>query len=188
MNFRISEQIYYHWLKLRYEYLALNQDTKKLLRSLRGEYLLGLITNGPSHAQWEKVTKLDLKPFFDLILVSGDLPWEKPNEKIFQEACDILSVEPQHCVMIGDKLETDILGGVMSKFGGTVWVPLKDKKLMQCDPVPDYILRNVLDLPEILPQIRSDIRTTTHNRSYVLSPDDLVTDMEDGNSNGSDGS
>lgn len=174
-------------MNLRYDYLALSQEAKKLLRSLRGEYLIGLITNGPSNAQWEKVTKLDLKSFFDLILVSGDLPWEKPNEKIFLEACDILSVEPQHSIMIGDKLETDILGGALSKFGGTVWVPLNGNKIVQCDPVPDYVIQNVLDLPEILPQINSDIRSR-NNKSYVLNKEDLVTEIEDGNSNGSDGS
>lgn len=183
----VSEKIYEKWLKLRYEYLSLDREIKELLRSLRGQYQLGLITNGPSNAQWEKVVKLNLQPFFDLILVSGDLPWEKPSEKIFIEACEILGVEPQHSIMIGDKLETDILGGIVSKFGGTVWIPLNDKKRRKCDPVPDYILKNVTDLSEVLPQIRSDIRTRT-SRSYVLNQNDLEADIEDGNSNGSDGS
>lgn len=175
-------------MKLRYEYLSLGREIKELLRSLRGQYHLGLITNGPSNAQWEKVVKLNLQPFFDLILVSGDLPWEKPSEKIFTEACDILSVEPQHCIMIGDKLDTDILGGILSKLGGTVWIPLNDSvKRRHCDPVPDYIIKNVTELSEIIPQIKSDIRTRT-NRPYVLNQDDIVTDIEDGNSNSSDGS
>nr|CAI5840415.1 unnamed protein product [Callosobruchus analis] len=68
------------------------QEIKKLLKSLREKCLVGLITNGPSAAQWEKVDKLNLKPLFDVILVSGDLPWEKPQKRIFQEACDMLGV------------------------------------------------------------------------------------------------
>lgn len=40
--------------------------------------------------------------------MSGDLPWEKPDQHIFLEACKLLNVEPRHCIMVGDKLETDI--------------------------------------------------------------------------------
>lgn len=180
----VSEYIYNSWLNLRYEYLTLPQETRKLLRTLRGEFLLGLITNGPSYAQWEKVNKLNLKPLFDLILVSGDLAWEKPCEKIFLEACDNLEVEPRHCIMVGDKLDTDILGGASSKLGGTVWIPLNDRKLKNGDPVPDYVIQNVLHLPALLPQIQNDIRY----RNSVLSQGEFMTDIEDGNSNSSDGS
>ena len=81
-----------------------------MLHQLRKKYLLGLITNGPSNAQWEKVHKLNLQQYFDVILVSGDLPWEKPEAKIFEEACQYLHVNPENCIMVGDKLETDILG------------------------------------------------------------------------------
>lgn len=106
----LAKKIYERWLHLRYQYLALESDTILLLRRLRKEYLLGLITNGPSNAQWEKVRKLSLEQYFDVILVSGDLPWEKPEARIFEEACQFLNVTPSNCVMIGDKLETDILG------------------------------------------------------------------------------
>lgn len=131
------------------------------------------------------MNRLNLKSHFDLILISGDLPWEKPDEKIFFEACDNLGVEPQHCIMIGDKLETDILGGILSKLGGSVWLPINDSKLKQNDPVPDYIIKNIMDLPKILPQLKNVIRCRL-NGSYVLNQDELMTDIEDGNSNGSD--
>lgn len=75
---------------------------------------MGLITNGPSNAQWEKVDKLNLKKYFDCILVSGDLPWEKPDPNIFFDACNYLGVQPRQCIMIGDKLETDIQVGFIS--------------------------------------------------------------------------
>lgn len=74
----------------------------------REDYLLGLITNGPSRAQWQKIERLGLRKYFDCLLVSGDLPWEKPDQHIFLEACKMLNVEPRMCIMVGDKLETDI--------------------------------------------------------------------------------
>jgi len=44
--------------------------------------------------------------------LSGDLPWEKPEAEIFQKACHSLNVRPEECIMVGDKLETDILGRI----------------------------------------------------------------------------
>lgn len=112
----LSRKIYDKWLYLRYYYLALSQDTIKMLQELRKKYLLGLISNGPSKAQWEKIQQLNLSCYFDVVLVSGDLPWEKPETRIFYEACRIIGSLPQNCIMIGDKLETDILGNELSFF------------------------------------------------------------------------
>ncbi|XP_011154143.1 N-acylneuraminate-9-phosphatase isoform X4 [Harpegnathos saltator] len=106
---RFARKVYERWLYLRYHYMVLTPATVSMLRQLRKKYLLGLITNGPSNAQWEKVRKLSLEQYFDIILVSGDLPWEKPDVEIFQKACDLLNVRPKECIMVGDKLETDIL-------------------------------------------------------------------------------
>lgn len=104
----LSQEIYRKWLELRYKNLALKPDTIALLQLLRQSYYLAIITNGTSNAQWEKVNRLNLAKYFDCILVSGDVKWEKPDEHIFFAACDYLDVKPIDCCMIGDKLETDI--------------------------------------------------------------------------------
>ncbi|KAH9636642.1 hypothetical protein HF086_003460 [Spodoptera exigua] len=115
----------------------------------REDYLLGLITNGPSRAQWQKIERLGLRKYFDCLLVSGDLPWEKPDQHIFLEACKMLNVEPRMCIMVGDKLETDIKGGKEAELGGTVWIPLQ--KDMEASDLPDFTIDKVTELPEVLP-------------------------------------
>lgn len=104
----LAIEIFHIWLDLRYRYLALTPEIVALLQSLRQSYLLAIITNGPSNAQWEKIQRLNVSKYFDCMLVSSDLPWEKPNPHIFMAACNYLGVEPKNCVMIGDKLDTDI--------------------------------------------------------------------------------
>lgn len=105
----LAEEIYQLWLKLRYRYLAIPAEYVQLLQRMRqARYALALITNGPSNAQREKVTKLRVRDYFDCVLVSSDLPWEKPHPEIFHAACNFLNVKPHECAMIGDKLETDI--------------------------------------------------------------------------------
>lgn len=102
-------EIYDLWLKYRYTFLGMAEELLNLLRRLRSNYLVALITNGPSEAQWEKIHMLNLTNLFDCILVSSDLQWEKPHPLIFQTACNYLNVAPNNCIMIGDQLNTDII-------------------------------------------------------------------------------
>ncbi|KZC06443.1 PREDICTED: N-acylneuraminate-9-phosphatase [Dufourea novaeangliae] len=142
-----------------------------MLKQLRIKYFLGLITNGPSNAQWEKIRKLSLEQYFHVILVSGDLPCEKPEREIFKKACRFLNIKPEKCLMVGDKLETDILGGIKAGFGGTVWIPISDKpRLLKEDPQPDFTICHITDLLNVL------------NRGPG------APELEDTSSNASDGS
>ncbi|XP_022911767.2 N-acylneuraminate-9-phosphatase [Onthophagus taurus] len=180
----LADEIYLTWIQLRYRYLALSTETLKLLENLRkNNYLLGLITNGPSCAQWEKIQRLDLRSLFDIILVSGDLPWEKPNQRIFYEACDYLKVKPSKCLMVGDKMETDILGGIQANLGGTVWIPLTQDIINEEEEKnnfrfrPDYVIDNVNELIDLLLPVSEN---NDRKRNFVRM------DIFDGNSNGSD--
>lgn len=104
----LTKVAYEHWLYLRYIYLKPAPEVIALLRNLRSKFMMALITNGDSVSQWEKIHNVHIETYFDCILVSGDLPWEKPNPEIFYSACKYLGVEPRQCAVIGDKLESDI--------------------------------------------------------------------------------
>lgn len=104
----LARPVYQDWVRLRYKYLKPNADVLSMLRKLRQHYLMALITNGESNSQWEKVHQLNIEKYFDCVLVSGDLPWQKPQPEIFYAACKYLGVPPAQCAMVGDKLETDI--------------------------------------------------------------------------------
>ncbi|CAG9136312.1 unnamed protein product [Plutella xylostella] len=164
-NYRhIAKSISTEWLKLRFQCLALTPDVVHLLETLREDYLLGLITNGTSRAQWQKIELLGLRKYFDVLLVSGDLPWEKPDQNIFLEACKLLGVPPRNCIMVGDKLETDIKGGKEAELGGTVWIPLY--KETEVSDLPDVTIDCVTELPEVLPNSPS-FRRSAHAKKFV---------------------
>ncbi|XP_037025915.1 N-acylneuraminate-9-phosphatase [Bradysia coprophila] len=192
----LSNEIYCIWLELRYRYLQMTPEIISLLELLRQTYILAIITNGPSNAQWEKIQRLNVNKFFDCVLVSGDLPWEKPAEHIFLACCNYLGVSTQNCVMIGDKLETDIQGGIDAKLGLTVWLPLNGDSNTNLDNIkPDYTINNLQELLAILPdnsngnakkpnfRTRANARRVPYNRRVASLPD-----LESGNSNSSDGS
>lgn len=123
-----------------------------MLEELASDFNLGLITNGPSVAQWEKINESGCHKFFDTVIVSGDLDVEKPNKCIYELACSELKVNPSECIMVGDKIETDIKGGMNAGVGATVWVNARNKSAPD-DIQPDFTIVNVTKLPDILPTI-----------------------------------
>uniref|UniRef100_A0A182JDP2 Haloacid dehalogenase-like hydrolase domain-containing protein 3 n=1 Tax=Anopheles atroparvus TaxID=41427 RepID=A0A182JDP2_ANOAO len=138
---QLAGELYGRWLEWRYRYLAIPAEVQTMLQTLRLQYLLGIITNGPTAAQWEKIDRLALNKYFDCILVSSDLPWAKPDRNIFYAACHYLGVPPGQCVMIGDKLETDIQRLVGDRTMDDVPEHVR----------PDAIVDSVLKFPALLP-------------------------------------
>lgn len=147
----LTEEVYEIWKKLRYTYLTLDGPAANLLSALRKHnYTVGLITNGPSRSQWEKIVQIGAEDFFDSILVSGDLTFEKPQPEIFHLACQQLNVAPARSCMIGDKLETDIMGGKLAGLAATFWIPLNASDRASCtDEIPDFTIESLLDLAPI---------------------------------------
>ncbi|MFO0089669.1 MAG: HAD-IA family hydrolase [bacterium] len=132
--------------------MILEEPVVNLLVALRKHYLIGVISNGPSRAQWEKITNIHGADFFDSILVSGDLTCEKPEPEIFHIACQQLNVLPEKSCMIGDRLETDVLGGKMAGLAATFWIPLNkssEEPLVNQPDAPDFTLTNIMDLATI---------------------------------------
>lgn len=81
-----------------------------MLRDLRADYRLGLLTDGPERAQWSKIEQLDWEGLFDAIVVTGALPAGKPDPNTFRTVCADLEVDPEDAVYVGDRPETDVAG------------------------------------------------------------------------------
>jgi putative hydrolase of the HAD superfamily len=81
----------------------------------------GIISNGDSESQREKITKVGLEGRFDPVLVSGDIGIHKPDARVFEEACRRAGVKPSECVYVGDRPETDALAAHRAGMTG-VWV------------------------------------------------------------------
>jgi putative hydrolase of the HAD superfamily len=96
-------------------------DVEPALSELRERYALGLLTNGASCLQHEKLDRSGLRPFFDVVVVSADFGTGKPNAAIFRYALSRLVEPPERAVMLGDSLDRDI-DGALSAGLQAVWV------------------------------------------------------------------
>lgn len=84
-----------------------------LLKELRARGLkTGIITNGPSVLQHMKIEHSGLAENCDIIVVSGDLPFAKPQPEIFIYTAERLCLAPEECVYVGDHPVNDIKGAL----------------------------------------------------------------------------
>jgi putative hydrolase of the HAD superfamily len=114
----------YHDTKL--AYLKPDADVIPTLTVLRDNGLkIGIVSNGRSVKQWEKIIRLGLQHFFHTVVISEEVGFEKPNIEIFKVALKKLSIKPDEAFYVGDTLETDIQGANKS---GLVSVRLLKKK------------------------------------------------------------
>ena len=96
-------------------------EAKPVLEELQKGYRLALVTNGPPVLQREKLEVSGLAPFFELLVISGELGIGKPNPGIFEYTLEQLRISSREGVMIGNSLERDVVG---AKRAGlfAVWV------------------------------------------------------------------
>jgi len=96
-------------------------DVLACLDELRDSYALGLITNGASCLQREKLATAGLEGYFDTVIVSAEFGVGKPEPSIFEHALDRLDVTAEQATMVGDSLARDMDGAIAAGLRG-VWV------------------------------------------------------------------
>ena len=90
--------------------------------ALHKKYRLFLASNGTASVQKGRMTSDNLYRFFETVFVSQEIGHNKPAKEYF-EACfaRIPGFDRSKCVMVGDSLTSDILGGTNAGIK-TVWV------------------------------------------------------------------
>ncbi|XP_053731541.1 N-acylneuraminate-9-phosphatase [Synchiropus splendidus] len=150
----LASDCYFMWKRSRLQVISLTPDICCLLKDLRSRYKLLLLTNGESQTQKEKVKAVGCEEYFDAIVVGGDYPEQKPFPSIFTLCFDLLQVEAQDCVMVGDSLDTDIQGGFNAGLRATVWINSGEGHVPEGSAKPDFTIPHVLELPGILEKLR----------------------------------
>lgn len=150
----LAAQCYYLWKRSRLEVLSLSPATRSLLKQLRSRYKLLLLTNGETQTQRQKVEAVGCEEFFDAIVIGGEHAEQKPFPSIFTLCFNMLQVEAEDCVMVGDSLDTDIQGGFNAGVRATVWISSAGGAVPDGSIKPDYTIPKVLDLPDVLAQLK----------------------------------
>lgn len=99
-------------------------DTLPALRSLSKRHRLAVITNGDGAQQRAKLVATGLSPFFEHVLVSGDVPVRKPDPAIFDLCARALKLASETLAYVGDRLDVDVAGAKAAGWRA-VWLDRK---------------------------------------------------------------
>ena len=86
------------------------EGTHEVLSALKGKYKMHIITNGFLESQEMKMSRTNIRQYFEHIFISEVIGLYKPDAALFEHALSVANTEAQHSLMIGDSLEADILG------------------------------------------------------------------------------
>jgi putative hydrolase of the HAD superfamily len=107
---------------------------------------LGLITNGSSEGQREKIEKFALAAHFAYIGIEGEVGHGKPHRIAYNTALTALGVDASDCWMVGDNLEWDVAGAQAVGIRG-IWLDKAGNGLPDgTGVVPDGIIRSIGEL------------------------------------------
>ena len=132
-------------------------DAEHVVRSLRSEVRLVLLTNGLADVQRPRLARSALRGLFDAVVISEEVGVAKPDGRVFDICFRHMGRPAKSSVlMVGDSLSSDIRGGI--DYGiDTCWVNLDTHPP---DPVrqPRFVIRQLTELlPIVLGDTSSDV-------------------------------
>lgn len=84
----------------------------EVLEYLHNKYPLHIITNGFQEIQYLKMKNTGIDQYFKHVITSEKVGKRKPEPRIFEYALKKINCLPQHALMIGDDLNTDVRGAI----------------------------------------------------------------------------
>ena len=90
------------------QYEELYPDTVNCLQALAKKYHLGIIANQSPGAE-KRLEAMGIRRYFEVIVSSAEEGVAKPDPRIFRIALDRAGCAPEQAVMIGDRVDNDIV-------------------------------------------------------------------------------
>jgi HAD superfamily hydrolase (TIGR01549 family) len=142
----------------RRNFFCLFDDAEQTMNSLLIQYDLGIIAN-QSVDILKILEESKINRFFKVIVISSEVKVRKPDPEIFRLAMNLANTSAEHCIMVGDRLDTDI--GPANKLGmktiRTTNSLFKLQQPMNEFEKPTYVVANLSEIANILDKLPSDL-------------------------------
>lgn len=130
----------------------LYEDTIDTLEYLKSKnYKLGIIANQQIGLD-KRLEEFDILKYFELVIASEEVGVSKPNKDIFNIALSKANCKPYDCVMIGDRLDNDIVPA--NQVGmKVIWIRqglAKYQEIKLGIKYTDFIVSSLIEIKDIL--------------------------------------
>lgn len=112
------------------DFSRLLPGTKEVLTNLRDRCPLGLLSNFTHAPAARKILEdIGLTPFFDAVLISGELGYRKPHPMVFEQLIEALGVQRDRVVFVGDDPDSDVMGAQKAGLRPVWHTLVRDQKI-----------------------------------------------------------
>jgi len=140
-----ADEVFQHYFSAYQAAWSLFPDVLSCLGAL-SSHSLGIISNGNSLEQREKLARTGIADHFQSVIISGDCGHAKPDVEIFHLACRGATSRGEDVVYVGDFYEVDALGARAAGLAG-VWL---DRQSMRGTDHVGPIIQSLDELPGLL--------------------------------------
>jgi FMN phosphatase YigB (HAD superfamily) len=150
----IASRLELHIKQGRHNLLRFFDDAEPTLKALSKYCEMGIIAN-QSEDVAELIEKAGFGKFFKVQIISSSLKLKKPDSKIFELALKQAGQNAEDCIMVGDRLDTDICPANL--LGMTTYRTTNSLFALQvpsrvCEH-PAYTVAHLSEIPKILESI-----------------------------------
>ena len=134
-----------------HQYEILYKDTEMCLKDLSQKYKIGVIANQEFGTE-KRLIDFGIRKYIDVIVASAEEGVAKPDKRIFEIALKKAGCKAEQAVMIGDRIDNDI---VPAKEIGmkTIWIKQGMGKYWkisnECEKA-DFVIESLSELSDIL--------------------------------------
>ena len=112
-------------------------------------YRMHMTSNGFHEVQYKKLAACGLMDYFDTIILSEDAGVNKPSPQFFSYALEQSGAQRETTLMIGDNLQTDILGALNAGIDALLYNRW-NAEANDVEPAPTFVVERLLDITDIL--------------------------------------
>ncbi len=129
--------------------LRLMEGVRPLLEGLHGRLRLGVVTDAQPDYILPELEITDIRRLFDVIVISGERGYRKPDARLFHEALTTLDVPPHRALFVGVDTGRDIAGArAAGMHTALVLTPYGSKDIALGEP--ELVLDRTADLADVL--------------------------------------
>ena len=123
------------------------EGAHELMDYLKGrDYRMHMTSNGFHEVQYKKLAACGLRDYFDTIILSEDAGVNKPSPAFFDYAMKMSGAERKTTLMIGDNLQTDIVGANIVGIDTILF----NRWDVEPSPIPTHTVKTLREIMEIL--------------------------------------
>jgi putative hydrolase of the HAD superfamily len=109
---------------------------------------LAVVSDAPGREAWLRLCYLNFHHLFDQVVTFDDTGERKPSPKPFQRALELLGIDPQEAIMVGDWPERDMVGA--AQLGMTTVFARYGDTFGTVESNADYDINDISEVLEII--------------------------------------